>query len=132
MSGDMIELWLPKPPDNANARHHWKPATDLKKAFWDQLTMRQRIGYHLPKPPAKPLDRARLEGCWFHAANRFLDTDNAIRRLKPAIDWLVGNDYLLGDDPAHLVWTIPEQVHDKPRTAPPMCTVRIRLIELAA
>lgn len=132
MSEGALTLWLPKPPDNANARHAWRKATTLKKQYWDELSSRLRIGYHMPKAPARPIPKARLEATYYHAANRFLDTDNAVRRLKPAIDWLVGNDYLVADDPAHLVWTIPEQIHDKPRTAPPLCTVRLRLIPLAS
>ena len=119
-------MWLPKPPDNANARHHWRKATTLKKRFWDELTARQRIGYHMPPVPAQPLERATITATYYHAARRFLDTDNAIRRLKPAVDYLVTAGYLAGDDPAHLVWTIPEQVVDR-TTPPPLCTVRLTL-----
>lgn len=129
---DVIELWLPKPPDNANARHAWRKALSLKKHYWHQLDARLAIRYHFPPPPTHPIEKARIEVSFFHSAKRFLDTENAMRRLKPAVDWLVGNGYLAGDDPAHLEWTIPVQIHDKPRTAPPLCTVRVRLIPLAS
>lgn len=128
----MIELWIPRPPDNANARHHWRKATSLKKLFWQQLEHRQAIGYHIPPVPAHPIPRARVEARYHHTAKRLLDADNAIRRLKPAVDWLVTQGYLAGDDPERLEWTIPEQIIDRNRDAPPLCTVRLRLIPLAS
>jgi hypothetical protein len=126
----VIELWCPRPPDNANARHHWRKATTLKQMLWRQMEERLRLGYHFPPPPTKPLQRARVEWTYFHPTKRFLDQDNAHFRTKPICDFLVSHGYIAGDDPAHLVNCTPEQVHDKPRTAPPLCTVRIRLIPL--
>jgi hypothetical protein len=129
---DTLELWLPKPPDNANARHHWRKALTLKQHYWRELDARKALGYHFPPAPAHPIPRARLEARYYHSAKRLLDADNAIRRLKPACDWLVRNGYLAGDDPARLVWTIPEQIVDRSKEAPPLCTVRLRLIALAS
>jgi hypothetical protein len=128
----MIELWFPKPPDNANARHAWRKALTLKQSYWRELDGRRHMGYHCPAPPAQPIPRARLEVRYYHPAKRLLDVDNAIRRLKPALDWLVTNGYLAGDDPAHLEWTIPEQIIDRQKEAPPLCTVRVRLIPLTS
>ena len=128
----MIELWLPKPPDNANARHHWRKALTLKQAYQAELDGRRALGYHCPPPPAQPIARARLEVRYYHGTKRLLDVDNAIRRLKPAIDWLVTNGYLAGDDPERLTWTIPEQIVDRAKEAPPLTTVRVRLIPLTA
>lgn len=43
-----------------------------------------------------------------------MDDDNAMRRLKPLLDWLVGHGYLSGDSRKQIKWVgIPDQVIDR-------------------
>jgi hypothetical protein len=128
-----ITLWIPRPPDNANARGHSRQANRVKKAYWDELNRRLAARYHFPSPPAVPMQRARIVATYYYANHRhWLDSDNAMRRLKPVADWLVGNGYLAGDTPAHLEWTIPWQVIDEDGSVPDLCSVHITLTPQAS
>lgn len=106
-----------------------------KRAFWAELDQRAATRFHFPPPPALPLTRAVVTAEYFHPSRRhLLDTDNAIRRLKPAVDWLVRNAYLAGDRAEQLGWTIPTQVVLVPGASTPslpdLCSVRLTLTEL--
>lgn len=124
-----ITLWVPRPPDNANARGHSKALNREKKKFWDELTRRMHTRYHVPPAPDVPFARARIEATYLYPDYRYwLDSDNAMRRLKPLADWLVGNGYIAGDTPNKLEWTVPRQDVGK---TPELCSVRITLTALA-
>ena len=122
-----VVLWLPCPPDNANARDHWAAASKKKKAYQGTLTERQGYRYHIPKPPELPIPFAEILVEWFYKDGRHhLDPDNAIRRLKPACDWLVKYGYLEGDTDEHVRW-LPVVKHVASKIPPALCTVRLTL-----
>jgi hypothetical protein len=125
---DPIVLWIPRPPDNANSRAHYGAALVVKRRYLRELDTRLAAKL-LPAPPATPLSNATLQSHWFiEGRHRFLDQDNAIRRLKPVIDWLVAVDYLAGDTPAELQLVPPVQMRQHlPNDAPPLTSVRITL-----
>jgi hypothetical protein len=124
----MLTFWIPRPPDNANARGSSRKANRVKKEYWDELNRRLAVRYHFPAPPAVPWARARIEATYYYANHRhWLDSDNAMRRLKPVADWLVTRGYLAGDTAKHLEWSVPWQVINEDDSVPPMCSVRITL-----
>jgi len=121
-----LVIWLPKPPDNANGRKHWAAAVAEKRAYWSELAIRQSTRYGIPNMPASPIRHATVTHEWFYPDQRHhIDPDNAVRRLKPAIDWLVAHGYLAGDTSRHLSW-LPCVVHvgGDPLA---LCTVRLTL-----
>jgi hypothetical protein len=133
MSSDPIVLWVPRPPDNANNRGHWRIAHAAMLRLRGELD-RRLAAKLLPAPPATPLTPATLESHWYiEGRHRFLDQDNAVRRLKPIIDWLVAMDYLAGDTPAQLQIVPPVQFRQHlPTEAPPLSSVRITITPNAA
>ena len=121
-----LVLWLPKPPDNANARLHWAAANRLKRRYQGELTTRRQAKL-IPPPPPEPLARVTIEIEWHYPNRRHrLDDDNAIRRLKPAADWLVRHGYLVNDTADCVTWTKPEHVIGA--STPPLSTVRLTLL----
>jgi hypothetical protein len=125
----MLTFWIPRPPDNANARGHSRVLNREKKKYWRELERRLHTNYFMPDPPPLPLARARIEATYHHInRNWMLDTDNAVRRLKPVVDFLVGWQFLVDDTPDHLEWTIPQQVIGV-QTVPLLCSVRVVLIQ---
>lgn len=126
--GEALVLWIPRPPDNANNRGHWTVANRVKRRYQAELT--QRLGLRLmPGPPATCLSGVVLDSTWWTPfRRRHLDDDNAIRRLKPVIDWLVLARYLAGDAPADLHVARPTQLRATlPPDAPPLTSVRLTL-----
>lgn len=129
MSAPLV-LWLPKPPDNANSREHWAVANRKKKAYWDQIRRRVQVQL-IPPPPPAPFERAEVRVEWHYPDGRWhLDEDNAVRRLKPAFDWLVSNGYLAGDTPDHLRRP-PIEIRVR-EPVPPLSTVRLTITPLPA
>lgn len=128
MNEQTLVLWIPRPPDNANNRGHWSHATKEKRALHRELDTRLQARL-IPKPPASPFSSASLTSEWFATGRQqLLDPDNAIRRLKPVIDWLVQEGYLAGDTPKELGLTMPVQRRaDPPADAPPLSSVRITI-----
>lgn len=124
----MIVLWIPRPPDNANNRGHWRKANTEKIKLLGELETRLAARL-IPDPPAAPFAWAQLESHWFLGGRqRFLDQDNAVRRLKPVIDWLVRRRYLAGDTPLQLQLVPPVQLRQHlPNEAPPLSSVRLTL-----
>lgn len=122
-----LTLWLPKPPDNANGRDHWAVANRKKKRFWAELDVRaavQHLGF--PRPPEQPIERALLFAEWFASRHQWApDKDNITRRLKPAVDWLVANHYLVGDTPDRVSWA--DHVVHVGEKHPVFCTVRLSI-----
>lgn len=102
-------LILPLPPNAANSRRNWRVALRDKKAYWETLNMLHAAGRF--KAPSKPLDRASITVHLFLWS--FMDHDNAMARLKPAVDWLKGV-WIVDDSPKRLVWTgLPGQSIDR-------------------
>lgn len=128
MSEQALELWIPRPPDNANNRGHWSHATKEKRALHVELDTRVQARL-IPNPPATPFASISLSSEWFTTGRQqTLDPDNAIRRLKPVIDWLVKRGYLAGDTPKEVSLTMPVQRRaDPPKDAPPLSSVRLTL-----
>lgn len=130
MSG-VLTLWIPVPPDNANAREHWAVAAKRKKTLIKQLDQRAAIRHHIPPAPDKPIACAEILVEWYYPDMRWhLDPDNAIRRLKPVADWLVRNGYLAGDTMQHVRW-LPVVEHVGMPT-PEMCSVHLTITPIAA
>lgn len=127
---DPIVLWIPRPPDNANNRGHWRIAHEAMLRLRGELDDRLAVRL-LPAPPARPLVSATLESHWYiEGRHRFLDQDNAVRRLKPVIDWLVAMRYLAGDTSAQLQLVPPVQMRQHlPTEAPPLTSVRLTLAQ---
>lgn len=126
-----LTLWLPAPPDNANDRDHWAAKNRKKKAYTRELDTRALTRVGIPPAPAKPLASVEILIEWHYPDGRWhLDPDNAIRRLKPAADWLVKNGYLAGDTSEHVRW-LPVVSHVGVPT-PPLSTVRLTIRPLAA
>lgn len=120
-----LVFWLPKPPDNANGRMHYMQANRLKKAYWEELRLRRAYGQIPPEPPT-PFARATVLVEWHYPNGRnHLDPDNAIRRLKHTMDWLVANAYLAGDTGEHVTWLPVATIVGAP--TPALCTVRLTL-----
>jgi hypothetical protein len=101
-----LTLTLPLPPNMANGRGHWRKKDRERKAYLAACDARQAAGL-VPPPPAVPLPWAELHAAMVMWA--FMDCDNAIARLKWAVDWLVTRGYLEGDSRKHLAWTLPHQ-----------------------
>lgn len=126
-----IVLWIPRPPNNANTHAHWSSLVSVKRRFHDELDTRLAAKL-LPAPPAEPLAQAFLESHWWTLGRaKFLDPDNAIRRLKPVVDWIVARGYLAGDTPTHVAWVAPVQFRQHiPHDAPTLSSVRLKLTPL--
>lgn len=99
---------VPMPPNLANERMHWRVKERHRAAFFSGLNLRQAAGL-FPKPPMPTPAKTQLHARMF--LGQMMDHDNAVARLKWAIDWLVANKYLAGDNPKQLEWVgFPEQV----------------------
>lgn len=108
--GGALRLVLPLPENLANARLHWRAKLARKKAYWRKLDL---IRPALPPAPPAPLARAEIRATLY--LYNPMDDDNAMARLKWAVDWLAGL-YIAGDARKALKWVgIPEQVIDRKR-----------------
>lgn len=68
--------------------------------------------FSVPTPPATPLPRAVVTAHF--AVHNLMDDDNAMTRVKWAVDWMVRNGYLQDDRRKNLRWGgIPTQVIDR-------------------
>lgn len=120
-------LWLPLPPNRANARYgHWGEEHGERVRYFTELSHRVRAGVLAKAPAVKP-DRARLEATFFRRSGAAMDPDNAIARLKWPIDWLVRNGYLAGDEARHLTLLPARQVIGYGEV---MASLRIELTEI--
>jgi hypothetical protein len=109
---------------------HWTQANREKKAFWAELLKRSQIRRGFPAAPSRPLQRVEIRAEWFaRHAGHAPDKDNIIRRLKPAIDWLVANDWLAGDTAEHVSWRDPVVCIGEP--TPILCSVRLTISSIA-
>jgi len=97
-------LALPMPPNMANARMHWRTKDACQNVYADQCATLLKEGL---LPDAMLPVKARLTAT-LHT-QRSMDWDNLTARMKWAVDWLVRNDYLVGDDPAHCEMEMPKQ-----------------------
>jgi hypothetical protein len=125
-----IVLWIPKPPDNANGslKDSGRKKRREKHALWAELTQRLHARL-LPGPPVRPIPFAHVDVAWHYPDRRWhIDPDNAQRRLKPVLDWLVEAGYLAGDTSDHVrLAPIETIVGGDP---PPLCTVRLTLFPM--
>lgn len=131
ITADLV-LWIPRPPDNANNRGHWAKATSAKRLHQHELGKRVTARL-MPGPPALPFSRARIAHQWYYQPpeTKRLDPDNAQRRLKHVVDWLVTYGYLAGDTDAHVSWAETVQIKGcPPADAPPLASVCITLTPL--
>lgn len=110
------ERWvfdLPLPPNRANSREHWRSTHRKRSAYYKACADRLDAGM-LPRPPRKPLARARLT-VTLHVWNRF-DPDGAVAVCKWPVDWLVTLGYVEDDKTSVLEWAgIPTQIIDRQR-----------------
>jgi hypothetical protein len=104
-----VRLVLPLPPNAANLRRNWRKVYSEKRAYWDSLNMLEAAGRF--DKPAAPIERARISAHLYVWS--FMDDDNAMSRMKIAIDWLKGA-YIVDDSRKHLQWEgLPEQTIDR-------------------
>lgn len=123
----MLKLFIPRPPDIANGRAHWAVVAREKRALWAQLQTRAQTRLGFPEKPPAPIARAEIGVVWhFLLPQHRPDPDNAIRRLKPVLDWLVLNDWLAGDSPDHVTIT-PPTFRRGFEGLPPMCSVELTI-----
>lgn len=124
-------IWIPRPPDNANSRGRWK-GISAKRRYWAELNKRLAAGL-IPKPPATPPGHAWISSVWWYDRSRRLppiDPDNAVRRLKPVIDWLVAQGFLQGDSVHHVSLGGLHFTEGKvPSEAPVLTSVRLSIVE---
>ena len=116
-----LTFHLPKPPDNANGRKHWAVALKEKKRLWQELDAR-RYARMFPLPPLVAPEMVELAITWrAPRSQHWPDPDNAIRRMKPVVDWLVSHGYLAGDTAEHVRWVQPKyEKHDAKHAASPV------------
>lgn len=108
---ETLTLVLPLPPNMANGRDHWAKKNKRRKWFNADCDIRALTG-QLPDPPKAPFQRATIRATLY--VWDLMDHDNAMARMKYAVDWLVSRGYLVDDSPAHLTWEgLPEQVIDR-------------------
>jgi hypothetical protein len=125
---ESIVLWFPKPPDNANTKLHHMQMVRQKNAYKRELYVRT-VAKLIPPPPAVPFLKSELEIAWHYPNRRhLLDDDNAIRRLKPVIDFLREGGYIAGDTSGHLR-ILPVETIIGAET-PPCSTVRLTLTKI--
>ena len=101
---------LPMPPNQANARMHWRTKSKAKQAYRQTLTLLM-YAKRIPPPPASPLTGVTLDST-LHVWST-MDDDNALARIKWAADFLVQAGYLVDDKRPHCRFSIPEQLIDR-------------------
>lgn len=103
-----LRFVVPMPPNMANGRMHWRVKENARSKYFCTLNLMQLAG-SFPKAPDPTPARASIHARMFLGAQ--MDHDNAVARLKWAIDWLRANRYIAGDNPKQLEWDgFPEQV----------------------
>lgn len=122
-----LVFFLPKPPDIANGRASWQKVLREKRQYFENLNARMRAKHGFPEKPAAPLARARASITWHFALPQHRpDADNAIRRMKYVMDFLVAHEFIAGDSPDYLTWASPSYEHEF-KGMPPLTTVRLIL-----
>lgn len=103
-----LVLTLPMPENVANARMHWRTKHRARKSYFGVCDGRQGMGQIAP-PPLQAFAHATIQATMYLGAS--MDHDNALARLKWAVDWLVTRGYLLDDNRACLAWDgLPHQI----------------------
>lgn len=117
----VLTFTLPLPPNLANGRMHWWDRVKGQRNWqWRALVAERRL-HGRPEPMA----RARVTAVFY--VKQVMDDDNAVARLKWALDLLKVRRFILDDRRPHLELTgIPEQHvdHKAPR-------LELRLEEVA-
>ena len=90
---------LPLPANMGNRRGHWSNTYRAKKDYWASLDAGVLVK-RLPRPPARPFTKARLDAEIHHTHDT--DSDNREARLKHALDWLTSRGYIVDDSDKHL------------------------------
>lgn len=126
MSARQLTLTMPMPVNRGNARMHWRPTLRAKKHYFADCDQRQLIGM-IPPPPPTPFGRCVLNATM--VLGQAMDDDNAMARLKYALDWIRTRGYVRDDSRRVIQWAgFPRQIVDRTRIA----CVELRLTELAA
>lgn len=103
-------LTLPIPPNIANARMHWTAKHRARRAYRDACTALW-VARKIPRAN-KPLAFAEVSAHLYVWS--LMDDDNAMARMKFALDWCVHAGYLMGDSRKHLRWEhVPNQTVDR-------------------
>jgi hypothetical protein len=107
-----MTLTLPLPPNMANGRMHWRTKDRKRRAYLEACDY--TLG--LPRAPRQPLTSVTLYALMVVWALH--DDDNALARLKWAVDWLVTRGYIAGDSRKHIRWVgLPDQIVNRKEAA---------------
>lgn len=117
-SGDPFVIVMPMPVNLGNARLHWRTKLESKKGYFamcdtlasvhNKAGLPTSLPYRVVPPPPVPMGRVL---CSAHMVlGGPMDDDNAMARLKFALDWLVRRGYLTNDNRQWLTWAgLPAQ-----------------------
>jgi hypothetical protein len=104
-----VKITLPLPPNLANSRFHWRVKNNKRKAYFETCDILAAVRGFVKEFAAPMPERVKIKATIYCGGR--MDHDNAIARLKWPVDWMVNNDVLENDSPAHLEWVWPiEQV----------------------
>ena len=90
-----VVLHLPLPPNRGNARQHWAARHREDKAYQERAHLYLVARRNLK--PKSPWGAVRINA--HVVTTRPQDLDNATARLKPALDLLVSERWLVDDNP---------------------------------
>lgn len=91
----------------ANGRKHWRAKDRERRAYLNGCDIQQGLGV-IAAPPTRPLAHAQIAACL--TMPNPMDDDNAMARLKWAVDWLATRGYFVRDSRKHLTWRgLPDQ-----------------------
>jgi hypothetical protein len=113
-----LVITLPLPPNRANGRGHWRKWHAARVSYCDWANMRYMATQrHLRTlyEDGVPRDAKLSLGFTLYLGNR-MDDDNALARVKWAVDWLVASQHLMDDSPKFCRMSIPSQVITRDKT----------------
>lgn len=110
--GTFTRLVVPLPPNMANdGRVHWRRKYNAQQEYFDTLDL-LLAARRIPAPPREVPGRVRLTAHLFVWSE--MDDDNALARLKHALDWLRTRGYVADDRRRNIEWTgLPQQTIDR-------------------
>ena len=109
---------LPLPPNIANARWHWAQRNRHRTSYLTLCTVADH------RRPPEPIAPAVVTATLY--VHNMMDDDNAVARLKWAIDWLKVREIIEDDHPACMTLAEVRQVVDRKR---PRVEIRVEAMD---